>query len=350
MHAKQYEEYLQNLAKDLISCTNQLIIQINMILRQNLQKIFTQQNNISNSVYMNALKNKSMDKNLVDFLLSNWFKDQKYDLSKITNIINELNGAFNIDINSFNKQSHFDCDEIIFTKDITNGGIWCIGLNTLKQEYLDYAPRIGLFSHACKIDKENYFFHGGYISSKYSGKACKINLKQKTFESFPDGPVKNNAASVLKNNKIYIFGGYNGSDLASCETFDLKTKQWGLIQNLPKSSRVMMASLCWNNNIILSGYFLSCLYMYNDLVFAKILNLPVNINKIVVENWIFVDKTLYEYEEIKDGLIIIWSIQNNGLWIYTAFKKQYFIYFIDASNQLMRFNAKTRKIEIINYN
>ena len=71
MHAKQYEEYLQNLAKDLISCTNQLIIQINMILRQNLQKIFTQQNNISNSVYMNALKNKSMDKNLVDFLLSN---------------------------------------------------------------------------------------------------------------------------------------------------------------------------------------------------------------------------------------------------------------------------------------
>ena len=53
--------------------------------------------------------------------------------------------------------------------------------------------------------------------------------------------------------------------------------------------------------------------MYNDLVFAKILNLPVNINKIVVENWIFVDKTLYEYEEIKDGLIIIWSIQNNGL-------------------------------------
>ena len=37
----------------------------------------------------------------------------------------------------------------------------------------------------------------------------------------------------VKNNKIYLFGGYNGSATNICDCFDLQTKDWKSIHSLP---------------------------------------------------------------------------------------------------------------------
>ena len=57
----------------------------------------------------------------------------------------------------------------------------------------------------------------------------------------------------MKDNKVYIFGGHNGSVMNTCNTFDLKTKEWKSITALPQASYSITAAML-GKDIILSGY------------------------------------------------------------------------------------------------
>ena len=41
------------------------------------------------------------------------------------------------------------------------GNMTSININSFKVSILDYTPKIGVFCHACKIDKNNYIFMVG---------------------------------------------------------------------------------------------------------------------------------------------------------------------------------------------
>ena len=241
-----------------------------------------------------------------------------------------------------------ECNQIIFSRD-ANGGLLTIDLNTFKLSNLDYAPKIGQYSHACKIDQNTYSFHGGKINSGYRAEAYLINIKDKNYETLKNGPTKDlGGGSALKDNKVYIFGGYNKTVMNTCHAFDLNTKEWKLITALPQASYSITAALL-GKDIILSGYQLNCCYSYNDSTFTSILNLPPSNYKIVCEGWIYSNSILYENQ---DQIPSKWSSHNTiswnaYLWTYCVFKHRQFLYFIDCGNNLMRIDTKLKKLERI---
>ena len=82
------------------------------------------------------------------------------DITNIKKSIESLCGTYNFE------ENWKECNQIIFSRDPA-GELLTIDLNTFKLSNLDYAPKIGQYSHACKIDQNTYFFHGGRINSGY---------------------------------------------------------------------------------------------------------------------------------------------------------------------------------------
>ena len=154
---------------------------------------------------------------------------------------------------------------------MSSGGLVSIDLISLRLSSIEYAPKIGGCCHACKIDKNKYFFQGGRApSTTYRSDAIILNTKEKNYEILKNGPSKDcGGGTVLKNNKIYLFGGHNGAAMNSCETFNLESKEWKPIHELPKPSYGVLAANL-NNEIILSGYHHDCLYSYNNSVYTAL--------------------------------------------------------------------------------
>ena len=101
-----------------------------------------------------------------------------------------------------------DCNRVIFAGG--TAGLLEIDLNTFKRSNLDYTPEIGKFSHACKVDENTYFFHGGKINDAARAEAYLINIKDINYETLSNDPAKYfGGGSALKDNKINIFGGHN---------------------------------------------------------------------------------------------------------------------------------------------
>ena len=263
------------------------------------------------------------------------------DITNIKKMIESLCGTCNFE------ENWKECNQIIFSSD-SAGGLLAIDLNTFKLSNLDYSPKIGQNCNACKIDQNTYFFHGG----SYIAEAYLINIKSKNYETLKNGPKKDSGGSALKDNKVYIFGGHNGSrnPTNECEIFDLKTKVWKSITALPQVTSCITAAML-GKDIILSGYQLSCCYSYNDSAFTSILTLPAGVYKIVCEGWIYANSLLYENQ---DQIPSNWTIHNvisweNHLLTYCVFKKNQFLYFIDSRSYLMRINTKLKKLEKIDF-
>ena len=225
-----------------------------------------------------------------------------------------------------------------------NGGLFSINLSTFKCSSLDYFPKIGAYCQACKLDSQNYLFHGGRMDNSdgaFRGETYILNTIEKTYKVMKKGPCADAAGLVKKDNQIYLFLGYNGGPLNTNYSFNMETNEWKLIQNLPQAAYHVTAALL-NNNIVFTGNQLSCLYMYDDSSFSNILPLPSHINKIVYENR---EKNYQNW--INHNINIGW---NNVLYVFTTFRKNQYIYFIDVSNQLFRIDTSAKKLEIVSYN
>ena len=246
-----------------------------------------------------------------------------------------------------------DCNEVIFSIDKNSGGLLSIDLNSLIISKLDFAPSIRPNCQICKVDINTYFIHGG--KTKYDStlpEAYLVNVKEQTYKILKDGPLKASGASVLKNNKVYVFGGINNKKyLATCDTYNLLTAEWKSIHPLPNACNSMTASIL-NKNIILSGFQLDCCYSYNDSAYSNILKLPSTCYKILCEGWILARSILYENRQ-EDNLVWInhniTTIWNECLWTWAVFKKQNYFYVIDTKNSLMRIDIQQKVLEKIEY-
>ena len=101
-----------------------------------------------------AINRKSIDEELYDYILdSNDILISTYD----------DNIAIKKDIKNYLKKNFeiFDwrCeDSVIFSKDDNSARLHSINLKSFKLSSLDYSPKIGHCSQACKINKNQYFF------------------------------------------------------------------------------------------------------------------------------------------------------------------------------------------------
>ena len=152
--------------------------------------------------------------------------------------------------------------------------------------------------------------------------------------------------SVLKGDKVYVFGGWIGGYLDTCDTFNLKSNEWKSIQKLPVATSGVTATLL-NKMIVLSGFNMDSCYSYNDQSFSRCLKLPGYSQKIVCDRWILSGSMLYEY---KMHAWIAHNARNSltrNLLIYNVFKKGQYLYVIDNFGFLMRIDTKSKIFEKI---
>ena len=228
---------------------------------------------------------KELEKASIDLILEKCFSKEHYKrLQAITaDNINYISDEFEICKKSIENvyESYNDeriwkeCDQLIFSRD-GSGRMLAINLETFKLSSLEYAPSIPLYSHACKVDKNTFFFHCGSLNNSVTGDDYLINTKDKTYEVLLSSQNKVHGGGLaMKNNKVYIFGGWNGTDKNACETFDLKTKKCKSITALPKYSPNVTAAVL-GEVIIVSGYELNSFYSYDDCNFNIIFKVPAH--------------------------------------------------------------------------
>ena len=123
------------------------------------------------------------------------------------------------------------------------------------------------------IKKGVYFFYGGYTKGCV-GEIYIVNMIEKTVKPLKSSMTRAQFASVFKNEKIYLFGGWisDNSCTISSQTYNLKLDKWTNIQILPSNCYATTASIM-NNEIIITGYDFDKVYEYNGLCYSKILNL-----------------------------------------------------------------------------
>lgn len=254
--------------------------------------------------------------------------------------------------NKFEFANTLESNEVVFSKGIDEG-LFSIDLDTFKLKSLDFVVQIPNECSMVKVDLENYFFYGGK-SAEISADALMINISEKHIKILKGSRPRARAATIYKDNKIYIFGGLCELEkmVSVCEFFSLDKNFWTKIANLPACSDVLTGAII-QNLIVVSGYELSCLYSYNDNNFESLFQLPKNECKLVCERWVDTKEKLYENE---GGDISKWWMYNMSpewegefLSVSTAFKRKQYFYFVSSSFKLMRIDTNAKKFEMIEY-
>ena len=341
---KEFTKYLEGCRKSIMDNSNMLMKCIEEEARKALNRIQDLQKTV-----LDLMSERGVNKENYRRIQCFPFEGSNDIGSKIENTKKTIEGFYEFD--DHEEIIWEESNEIIFPRDPT-GGLQSIYLDTFKLSTVAYAPKIGQYCHACKIDQNTYFIHGGRINNNTVSEAYLINIKDKKYETLTNGPTKDcGGGTVSKTNKVYIFGGYNTRILNTCDTcdtFDLVTKEWRSITALPQASHCITAGKV-DETIILSGYEMSCCYSYNDSSFSSILTLPPCKYKFVCGGWIYTNSILYENQ---DQSCLKWTSHsaiswNNDLWISCAFKKNQYIYFIDSGNFLLRIDTRLKKVEKI---
>ena len=332
-------KYLEGLQQNVLESVKILIKSIQTELLKVINNIDELQQAIKD-----LINNKGVE--IINYELITCFKfdtivpkiETVTDIKKINQSLNEMENK--------RRSMWKECDHVIFSRDKEVGGLVSIDLNTFIVSKLDYSPKIGRGGQGCKISEDTYFFYGGKLSTSSQGEAYVINIKERIFEQHPTGQRRWSAGSVLKENKVYIFGGLNEQSVDMCETYDLIMREWNSIDPLPKKLEQITAGLI-DMHIIFSGLYSDCCYSYKDSVYYNILGLPAEKNKVVCEEWILCDSVLYKN---RNGNIFNWTRHDmdnpwdRALCIYTTFKKGKYIYFIDVKPCLMRINTELKTL------
>lgn len=205
-------KYLKDLKKSIRNRTLEILDQVTSASRKAFQMIKNVESGIKHFYSIVSLR-KSTNAKQYHWIQNAEFPDKPNEFK----LCKHYSKLFNIGLVEFDSREWKECSEILFSSDKKYGGLWSIDLENLKTKKLEYAPEIGAYAAVCKLDKENYFFHGGYRGG-YLNESMIVNTEKKRFEPLKSGNTKAYAGSALKDNKVHVFGGYTARNaLSSCE-------------------------------------------------------------------------------------------------------------------------------------
>jgi Kelch motif len=106
----------------------------------------------------------------------------------------------------------------------------------------------------CEIPNRLIFYCGGTQGSTFSAEAYIIDPYTFSINKLPDMKQSRALSSVLYwNDYVYVFGGYSGNNLSTCEKYNLKTNTWTLLTSMPVTRSAF--------SIVV---YKDCLYMTGD--------------------------------------------------------------------------------------
>ena len=86
----------------------------------------------------------------------------------------------------------------------------------------------------CDLPNHRLFYCGGVQGLNFSNEAYTIDPKDMSHQVHPAMHRSRALSSVIYyRGKVYVFGGYSGINLSSCECFDLHSKDWKMISDMP---------------------------------------------------------------------------------------------------------------------
>ena len=262
---------------------------------------------------------------------------------------------------------HGEDDDYVFFSSTKHkkSNLVCVSLYAFKLVPVMFTPsrKFSGLAQACKIQKDIYFYYDSQ-HGKSNADIFIINFQTNSYKKVSEHCERQRGACVMKNNWVYVFGGYVSktlaflsSDLSSmkgCERFDLSTNTWKQIADLPVPSYCNMASML-NNKIYVVGRFFNPLLRYDTdkNIYHEIIVLSQKEHyKVICDKWVLVDDdSLYEIGEGDDVLRYRMSnkLLRSSLLIGCTFRKGKYIYIVLMNEQLLRIDTKLRKIEDIKY-
>jgi hypothetical protein len=208
-----------------------------------------------------------------------------------------------------------------------------------------------------QLSDDMLFVHGGRDCTwrNYYSKTFLYDVKNETYEKIDSNFPISDSRPIAFDRKVFIFGGeINRKPSISSNAFDLELKQWRSVCDLPKPLN-NTSSIILNDEILITGEFNSCMYLYNveiDTFKCISTNCSPKYYHLLVE----VDGRLFIitdqiYENFQDDLMFWHVVSSDGVRKETLISAGYFrngfVYFADWEGNIYRFNKKTKSVAII---
>lgn len=219
--------------------------------------------------------------------------------------------------------------------------------NSLDLLLIDSPFQFPEYYRMCKLKSGDLFICGGTDGGGYLKRAFIIRVNSLTVEQVTDMLRARQSHSVIcHDDAVYVFGGYDGTNLLECEKYDLVKNTWAKITNLPKEMN-MCYSVCLYRDLIYIpsiGFYNPKLNTY-ELDNSRIVGVPIS-----YKDYIYLISNGDETNQIlilKDGVTAIEHIpSNNNYWTYCALS--YYngsFYFTQAnSKKVFEFNTAKRQV------
>lgn len=203
----------------------------------------------------------------------------------------------------------------------------------------------GYCQSICCIPRNRLFVSSGRVGcNTYLDSAYIINLETKYVEALPKYKQRAHAQATLYDNKVYIFGGSNGKLINLSSSFDLNSKTWNTLPNLPAPVGNTSTLLLGQEEILIAGY-LNFIGTFNTK-FNSYQCLNVNINTLIISLLIRDDDRIYLlsgdlYMCSADNLTD-WQSGSKSLSFYSTSSRPVYrgrkVYFADWKNFVYEFD------------
>ena len=337
--------HLDNLEKDTLGYARNLI---NIIIEESKKTLYNIKNySLLLWEFHRAVRSENViDSDLLEMLKYGYDPIEYKHFVEYPRFCSKLKKMFKLDL--FAPASH-DCNQIIFSKDYINGGLWSLSLNDLSKRKLEYFPLVFPWGSACRVKKDTYFFYGGFKKDTVTGDAIILRPGKKRFEVLPPGTPNHTSGTACKNGKVYIFGGFSARPLNTFQIFHISSRKFESSISMPSVMSSCTAALL-GKEIIVCGFESEKVYSYDFVEFSPILNVPGCKYKVVCPGWIVTPSTLYE--NTGNGATS-WKAYNSvwtehNLFVFTTFSKGFYIYFLCGNDTLWRVDTRQKKIEAVN--
>ncbi|OMJ67178.1 hypothetical protein SteCoe_35731 [Stentor coeruleus] len=105
----------------------------------------------------------------------------------------------------------------------------------------------------CELPNKRVVYCGGVQASNFCSEAYNIDPNNFSIIKLPDMNQSRALPSVIYyQGAVYVFGGYSGKNLDSCEKFDIKIEKWKSIANMPLA-RSAFSAIVYNECIYMTG-------------------------------------------------------------------------------------------------
>ena len=247
-------------------------------------------------------------------------------------------------------------DKLIFYQDQTDlNYLWLFDTKTLNSERKRFDFESAYYIGSSIQYKESVYYLAmiSYpvfnTASGYSYNFCikKIDLKSCSTEKIYSSSQLNGGPLIKHYNSLFMF-----SCNQSIYRLDIDKGTWINAGNMPESLTYVSASH-YIDMIFMTGYSSRSIYKFNPetCTFHNFIVFDKGTNRYLFDNWIIsVNDSLYEIQG--SNLVQHQALQNftNCLKIFSYFRQEKFIYFVDSNNKVYRINTRKKDVQEVKFN